>query len=57
MTSMVLGDTTLESLTPTVNAPLKVWKDMHIYYGQLKLTWQNKSLTKKIYKSRQERKV
>jgi len=38
MTSMVLGDSTLESLTPSVNAPLKVWKDIYIYYGQLKLT-------------------
>jgi hypothetical protein len=38
MTSMVLGDSTLESVTPSVNAPLKVWKDMYINYGQLKLT-------------------
>jgi hypothetical protein len=30
MTSMVLGDSTLESLTPSVNAPLKVWKDIYI---------------------------
>jgi hypothetical protein len=35
MTSMVLGDYTLESLTPSVNAPiiLKVHKSLHIILG------------------------
>ncbi len=32
MTSMVLGDSTLESLTPSVNVPLKVWKDIYILW-------------------------